>query len=379
MVELTSPGEPGATHKQNFDRCALGLPEVPVERDQHGITNVWKNLGEFLATDFPPVEEVMRHVEKGTLTQFCAATNVGKTTLLLNASIALAGGQPFPPLILEVGRPRRVLYVDFETGCSKMKDALLKMLSRHPYTQPEVRSRVLDNLALMVDTEIGEYPLMLSEREHLNLVLKRALEFEAEAVIIDNVSAGFEIESDNANSEVASKIMLPLKGFAKKTGAAVVFVHHTGKPSEGTRSAAGAFMGRGASNFANLSRSIYGMVPSETMGERYIVLQTEKNKNGLKREQSTLKLDLETLSYSLVGSVEKQELTAESIRDYVRSCGKARDHEIVKHFTDLGFTKATVDDRIKRAKKAKMICKDNKRAPYRVVNETQLSDVVAAA
>lgn len=358
-----------ALSKQGYGERGAAVSESPLDGggDEVEADESWLNLGEFLDSDFPLVEEVMKHIEKGTLTQFCAPTNVGKTTLLLNASISVAAGQAFPPLIPEAGMPRRVLYVDFETGKGKFQETVRKMLSRPPYTSSDVLGLVRANLLPLVDTEVGLVPLVLSDERHLDYVQRRAQSFGADLIVIDNTSAGFQIESDNNNSEVAGRILLPLKNLAKRTGAAVILVHHTGKSTEGSRNTVDAMIGRGASNFANLSRTIYVLTPAKEIGEGFVVLHNTKNKGGKLLEPVTLRRDFQMLWHSQVQGARKVELTAESIRDYVDAANGATIGEIKRHFKALGYAETTIGRRADEAETAGLISRPNQKAKYRAV------------
>ncbi|MFL6209836.1 MAG: AAA family ATPase [Pyrinomonadaceae bacterium] len=358
---LAGHGYEGQTERRS---AGLDSPTAPA-----AVTNVWGNLGEFLDTDFPPVEEVLSRVERGTLSQFCATTSAGKTTLLLNAGLALAAGQQFLPLVPEAGRPRRVMYVDFETGCSKMKQGIAKMLSRDPYNRPEVQRHVRENFILLVDTEIDDIPLSLSRPEHLEFVQRKAQEFGAELVVMDNASSGFELDNDSGNSEVASKVMLPLKNFAKRTNAATIFVHHTGKAGEGSKSTVDAMMGRGASNYANLSRSIYGLVLAEDLGQGYVVMHNTKNKCGPLPEPVTMRLDFATLWFEQISAAQRIEVTSEAIHELVLARGEASVSEIKAHFMQFGVSDRTIERRINDAVELGLIWRKNQRAKYQAVSQ----------
>ena len=102
-------------------RKAFGLPEEP----QGGtvltgprVTGFYRSLPELMAASLPDREEVMTGIRRGEVTQLVSVTNVGKSTLLLNAILALLSGTPFPPLVTEKHKPVRVLYVDCESPAS---------------------------------------------------------------------------------------------------------------------------------------------------------------------------------------------------------------------------------------------------------------------
>jgi hypothetical protein len=342
---------------------AVGLPQRPNTETKVKATSAW-NLGEFLAHEFPPVDEAMKYIERGTLSQLVAATNVGKTTLLLNASVALAAGEEFWPLVSGAVKTRKVMYVDFETNRPKMHQVLTKILSVEPYTSPDVRALVEQNILLLVDTEVDDVPLTLSNPEHLSYVEQQAREFGADLVVIDNSSSAFILRNENDNSEVAREVMLPLKNFARRTNAATVLVHHTGKPGENSKQTVDAFLGRGASNYGSLSRTIYGLVRAENLGPGYVVLHNTKNKSGPLLDPVTMRLDFNTLWFSPIGQQQSLEVTARAVHEFVCKQGTAGVSEITEHFMQSGVSARTVSRRVEDAVKMGFMKRKNKRAKY---------------
>jgi hypothetical protein len=329
------------------------------------VGNYFENLGELLDAELPHIEEVLKFVERGTVSQFVATTNTGKTTMMLNASLALATGQQLMPLVPEVGRPRRVLYVDMETSASKAQNALRRMLSVEPYRPPAIRQLARENLRLVVDRELDDLPLNLSNTEHLEFLENEVLEFGAELVIIDNLSAAFELDNENDNAEALRTVMKPLNGFAKKTNAATILVHHTGKPGENSTKSMSVFMGRGASNFSSLSRTVYALMPATEMGPGYVVLHNTKNKSGWLLEPVMMKLDFESLWFAQVEIKEREDITAQDVSAFVESKGEASTADIKAYFLGRGFKSRTIERRIKDAERLNLVSKPTKRAKYR--------------
>ena len=82
------------------------------------VTGLYRSLPELMAASLPDREEVMTGIRRGEVAQLVSVTNVGKSTLLLNAIVALLSGTPFLPLVTEKHKPVKVLYVDCESTAS---------------------------------------------------------------------------------------------------------------------------------------------------------------------------------------------------------------------------------------------------------------------
>jgi hypothetical protein len=332
--------------------------------DEH--RQVWKNLRELLDAPLPEVEEVMKYVEKGSVTQFVATTSAGKSMFLLNASLALGTGQSFPPLITKAAKPRRVLYVEMEVGAPKTGQGIRRMLADERFSNRTIRELALENIRVFTDTEPYGMPFDLSLESHLQFLEREAMEFGAEVIVLDNLSMGFSLTSENDNQEVARVVMKPLNKLARTTSTAVILVHHTGKPGEKGSKAIDALAGRGASNWGNLSRTVYGLMPAPEMGDGYVVLHNGKNKGGPLLTPARLKLNRESLWFEYLEDASDEGITAEAIRDFVREQTEASSAEINAHFLSRGFKQKTIERRIRAAKELGLIWKANKRAKFQV-------------
>jgi RecA-family ATPase len=58
-----------------------------------------------------------------------------------------------------------------------------------------------------------------------DLIVSNNVEF----IIVDNVSAAYDINDENSNAEVTKKIIKPLLRMAYKANCAFLFAHHYGK------------------------------------------------------------------------------------------------------------------------------------------------------
>jgi hypothetical protein len=347
-----------------------GFGEKQLDPAQVEHRGVYRNLGELLDAELPPVEEVMKYVERGSVTQFVATTSAGKSTFLLNASLALASGQEFRPLVQRGLLPRRVLYVEMEVGAAKSRQAISKMLSDQRFSDATIERLARENLRVFTDTEPYGMPFDLSLEKHLDFLQREAIDFGAEIIVLDNLSMGFALTSENDNQEVARVVMKPLNKLARTTNTAVILVHHTGKPGEKSSKNIDALAGRGASNWGNLSRTVYGLMPATDMGDGYVVLHNGKNKGGPLLAPARLKLNRDTLWFEYLEDASDDSLTAEAIKDFVELRVEASSAEIKTYFLSRGYSQKTIERRIKTAKELNLIWKPSKRAKFRVSRDT---------
>jgi RecA-family ATPase len=79
---------------------------------------------------------------------------------------------------------------------------------------------------------------------------------KADIIIVDTLTAAFEIENENDNAE-GSRIMKKLTGLAQRLNCVVVFLHHIGKAKqeEGQTSQV-VHSGRGGSSYSSFSHAI---------------------------------------------------------------------------------------------------------------------------
>ena len=155
------------------------------------VTGLYRSLPELMAASLPVREEVMTGIRRGEVTQLVSVTNVGKSTLLLNAIVALQSGTPFLPLVVpEKHKPVRVLYVDCESPASSLRHDIAVM--------KQGRSGAIDaNLLIWVDGEIDGEPISFNRPEHLETLAGIVRENEVGLVVIDTVSSAFDIRKEN--------------------------------------------------------------------------------------------------------------------------------------------------------------------------------------
>ena len=227
----------------------LGNSDDPAYANQLGY-----KLGQFLQEEFKPVEWLIHGLNDAEIGIINAIPNAGKTTMMLNLATSMACGRPFHPFY-EGGTPKRIMYFDFENRKAFLQKDIRQMMSNFTL---EEQTLIQDNLFVAVDQEIYGAEMNLSNQEHLDLVLREALNHQADLIIFDTMAAAFTFANENDNSEAEKVVIKPLKHIARTTGAAILLVHHIGKSGEtGDRSK--LYAGRGASAFAAAARAVYVM------------------------------------------------------------------------------------------------------------------------
>jgi len=321
-----------------------------------------------LADDIPEVEEIIFGTGRGDVTQLVSVTNVGKTTLILNACLSVAAGKPCLPLAPDVPLPRRVLYVDFEATRSKLKQYLVKM--RRSFNEAE-RTLIDENFIPFVDVFVDDEPLCLSNPLHMQLIERRATQYNIALIVIDTISAAFELIDENSNAEVKRSVMKPLRQLAQRTNSAVLFCHHSGKPSESTQAEL-AYIGRGASTFGSLSRVVFALTKDRKKGDDFVVLHCAKAKRP-KFESCLLRLNRDKAWFEACDEKPQLErpLTAQEFAAFVDKKGEVTRKDYLEHFK-LRVSEETIDRRKDEALKLGLI----ERAGRGRVRSKQVSDAV---
>lgn len=265
------------------------LDDIMLESESDEMPTLFLTWGEFSAVDRKRGEQIIHELERGELGMLAAVTNVGKSTLLRNLALRLAYGRAFSPLT-GFTKPRRIVLLDFETRAARFQNDISKMIGDF---SKEERERINENLAICCDTIIEDEPLTLSNPRHLAYVAMNARAFKADLIIIDTLSAAFELRDENNNAEVGTRALKPMIRLARDANAAVLFAHHIGKSnSEEGRSSEKAYRARGASAFGAFSSLVLNLTPDARDSAR-VVLSLAKCK-GENFNDINLKLDKST-------------------------------------------------------------------------------------
>jgi hypothetical protein len=316
------------------------------------------SLADFMAADFPPLEYILFTLPRAQVGQLVSVTNVGKTTLLLNACLCVAAGVPYPPLV-EGAKPYRVLYLDFESTKEELQSWMKKMASAFDFKSAQ------DNFMLVVRPRWGNELLTLSTKEGRDYIIERAKEFTADLVVVDTISKAFpNLLNENDNAEVRRKVVMPCFSLAEATNAAVLFSHHHGKGVEGEP----AHFGRGASAFGGDTRATYTLEKDETKGRGYVRLISGKAK-GEMFEDTLFRLNYSTGWFERCADAptpRPNSLTATQIAEYVRnfgSFGEVKTGDIVAEWRGL-HSERTVKSRIADAEAMGLIQRGSRQGTW---------------
>lgn len=157
---------------------------------------------------------------KNTIVQVFGYSGHGKSLFIQHAMGALtAGNRYFGPF--EIGRPARVLYMDFEMGMATIARRLMDLKSVHNDTQ--------DRLNIWTPF-IDKREINLHNREGLQ-ELQGWIEFcDPDVIVIDTIRSAYPGLQENSADEWSKVNQLAVK--LRNSGLSVVLVHHSNKPSE---------------------------------------------------------------------------------------------------------------------------------------------------
>ena len=155
-----------------------------------------------------------------TIVQVFGYSGHGKSLFVQHAMSALCAGRKyFGPF--EIGRPARVLYLDFEMGMSTIARRLIEMRQMHGDTQ--------DRLNIWTPF-VDKKEIDLNQREGL-MELQSWIEFvKPDVVVIDTLRSAYPGLAENSADEWSKVNKLALK--IRNSGMSVIMLHHSNKPSE---------------------------------------------------------------------------------------------------------------------------------------------------
>jgi hypothetical protein len=337
----------------------------------------YPSLNDLFLEELPAPEPIVFGVTRGQIGMLNAITNKGKTTFLENACLQLVAGRPWYPFVPELPEDteaRRVVFIDWESTPSEQQKDLATMCRDIPN---EARDRFIP----IIGPTINEESLNLSLKAHMAHLVAVLRVLKPDVVVIDTVTAAFELFSENDNAEIARKISRPLRHLARVADCAVLASHHLGKPSgKESEIREEAYSGRGGSQFGGFARAVYTIREDKTRGEGYIILTPGKVK-GRKFDPVLFRLNFETRWFEQIESAEpvlKQGFaTVDEVVAYVRGKGGATTSDIYSAFEGRG-EKRTIDERIHKAESTKLIHKSSFKGAWHVRNAQCASNKCAA-
>jgi hypothetical protein len=242
------------------------------ETENADAVKVGFTFGELQKIELPERVEIVRGLGRGENGLLNAVSHTGKSTLIRNLVLNLVLGKPFEPLTAG-GLRYRVAVIDSEDTLTFLRSDLNKMQA--DFVEAE-KKLIEENLFLICELSFGDEDLKLNKPEHFRRVIAAINDFGADFVFIDTVTSAFAIRNENDNSEVIENVMHPLKRFAKLTNTGVLTAHHIGKAKlENGETKEGIHRGRGASAFADKSRTIFNL---DKDGDERVILSCPKLK-----------------------------------------------------------------------------------------------------
>jgi len=241
-------------------------------------------FGDFLDAQFEEKEILSFHIGKRDIAIIQAATNAGKTTLLRNVTLCMAAGRPFMPFFAG-DRPIKVAYFDFENDAQDVQRDMREMFKVFGASEAKF---LRDNLIIipkgLMDGELFQF------NRHETWANALILQNKVEFIIVDNVSAAYDINDENSNAEVTKKIIKPLLKMAYKGDCAFLFAHHYGK-TKNELETAGVHAGRGASALQALSRTVINMFGDVSKGEPVNIECAKRKTDGGQNYSETFRLE----------------------------------------------------------------------------------------
>lgn len=165
----------------------------------------------------PELDFVLPGMTAGTIGSIVAQGGVGKSWLALEIASAVAGG----PDLLEigVGKTGPVLYLPAEDPTEAVQHRL-HQLGQH--LTPEGREAVADNLTVR---PLMGVPTDIMKPETAEAIIRLA---EGSRLIVLDTLRRFHTADENAGGPMA-ELLGVLERICSKTGASILFLHHTAK------------------------------------------------------------------------------------------------------------------------------------------------------
>lgn len=178
------------------------------------------DMVEFLDLEIPPREEILKPwlFSQGTA-MIHAYRGIGKTHIALGVACAVSTGGSF--FGWQASKAHRVVFVDGEMPAITVQERLKAQFAAMRKVPEPGFFRLITP-----DRQKGAIP-DLSEKKGQNRLIQAVNEEEVDLVILDNVSCLFRSGKENE-----AESWLPAQDFAlllRRTGIAVIFVHHSGK------------------------------------------------------------------------------------------------------------------------------------------------------
>lgn len=206
--------------KGNYNFKPMVHPEQQAEKRDRKLIQM-KDAEQLLSQADAKSYLIEPWLPSNTIVQVFGYSGHGKSMFVQHAMSSMAAGRKyFGPF--EIGRPARVLYLDFEMGMSTIAKRLMEMRQMHGDTQ--------DRLNIWTPF-VDDKEIDLNKREGL-IELQGWIEYaKPDVVVIDTIRSAYPGLGENSADEWAKINKLAVK--LRNSGLSVIMVHHSNKPSEG--------------------------------------------------------------------------------------------------------------------------------------------------
>ena len=177
-------------------------------------------------TVFGEPEMIIQGLFRGDWGLMIGIGSVGKTTFMHNVCISLAAGRPFIPIIPAGQKPRRILYLDFESNPWRLQKQVGLL---RDWLTPGENDLVDKNLHFAIEPQTAGGPWRMTDKQSLLNVAKYIQEQKIDLLVIDTVAQAALLNDENSNSEVQNKIVTPMRRLVRHCDVAVLLLHHEGK------------------------------------------------------------------------------------------------------------------------------------------------------
>lgn len=233
---------------------------VPIDARQ-ALLQGWESdgYGEYTLNDFLnlPIREPEALVEglipAGTTTMLAGQHKVGKTVMMTQLAMAVAGGIPwigFPTT------PVKVLYLNYEVAPWSFRKRLVKQLhglKNHQRVTDKAERRIRANLKVQ---SLPDY--RLNRQSDLVALGQLAQDQQIGLIVVDPLRNAFH--GDRNKDEVVDLVLNNLLAHVvKPSGAALVLGHHMRKPPPGESGSGSTWELKGSSAFSDAADQIITM------------------------------------------------------------------------------------------------------------------------
>lgn len=172
----------------------------------------------------PPLDRVFRGMLAGTVGALVSPGGTGKSFLALEAAVGIACGRDLTES-LDIGKIGTVTYFNAEDGLGILHTRI-NAISQ--YLLPEEKKLVVENMTIC--PLVSQFPWLLDDKAQIQQSVFDYLvkQSEGQRLIIIDTMRRFHAADENSSSAMATLVAV-LEEIAQKTGAAVLFLHHTNK------------------------------------------------------------------------------------------------------------------------------------------------------